>query len=366
MFTSVKFFYYEHTEKSMLEILLSVSLPILSHITRQSIACFAEFPPYVFTAFMITYALSLLIHSMWMDKKYLQSGARGSIVLYTLTFAACVFYYRYRQNSFYFAILWSLHAVPSAVFWPAAYRIFNREKRHRLALTIWSLQGNVGDAIGCNFQVMKAIDDKSIVIAVMCALLVLLCLVSFPKTEDMQSFFIDDHSQGHDHYNHYKLFIILCASASIKCVTYSSSNWLPFLHMRYEFYVCFGMIGTVFAGLITEKYKNTSTIFVYSCVMFSFGIATSFLYSFLWHNSFFICAFGFVSAFVNTIVSICLCTDLADRTKRYARTTSIIDGGATIVSAIVQLSAPKNFALVQLCSSISLLISSIVVKYIEC
>ena len=81
------------------------------------------------------------------------------------------------------------------------------------------------------------------------------------------------------------------------------------------------------------------------------GLTIGYVYKNILGNLVFVMCFGFVSAFCSTMLSICICTDIADETKKYGQTTAIVDGGATIVAAFAQLFAYKYFAAVDIVSA---------------
>ena len=62
-------------------------LPILSHAVRQHVAC-AQPPAYVYTAFMLMYACSMIAHTCWIEtvchgctQKWCNMGRKGSCIL---------------------------------------------------------------------------------------------------------------------------------------------------------------------------------------------------------------------------------------------------------------------------------------------
>jgi len=70
-------------------------------------------------------------------------------------------------------------------------------------------------------------------------------------------------------------------------------------------------------------------------------------------------AFGVLTALASTAVSICVCTQLADGTGAYGRTTALLDGVATLVAAAVQVVARQHFRAVQLSAAFTLVLTSV-------
>lgn len=133
--------------------LISIILPFLSHVVRQSVACaHPSVESFVFSSFLFCYAFSMCVHSLYVDRMSL-CHIRVALVLFLLTFVASVVIRIHASR--YFSIAYSVHALVSSVMWPLGYRLVNSQKRYRISLVVWSLQANVGDLVGCRYQIFE-------------------------------------------------------------------------------------------------------------------------------------------------------------------------------------------------------------------
>ena len=159
----------------MRALLSSIALPLLSHIARQSYACSEPADASASTSFLVAYALSILVHgTFWIDECVDVEWFRVAVVSAGATFAIAVGVYRMVGPGVWFVVCWTVHAIPSAALWPISFRLVNSKVKvsgggggcgggggyehvvprqphplWRAALVVWSLQANVGDAVGC-------------------------------------------------------------------------------------------------------------------------------------------------------------------------------------------------------------------------
>ena len=339
---------------------VSIILPLVSHVTRQSVACAKEKPANsVFTFFLITYAVSMLIHSYWIDTHWNIWGVRCAILLFGVTYGLCIW-----TNSIPFVIRWSLHAIPSAVFWPISYKYINHQKRSRLFLVVWSLQGNIGDAVGCVYTIFDTpwSIDTLVMSSILCSMLVVSISI-LPITYSITGIFDLPMLEAPSRPAMFKygvLMLTIIAASATKTITYTASNWMPSLGLNYLMYNVSNTLGLILAGGISDRGYMLFALLVSAFTMIPV-VLIAHLFQ-LWTHVTLILIFGFNAGFCSALLSICMCTSISEYTHTYGWTTSVIDGCATLMAAGVQLWAFQYFELVQLVSVIVLCSVSMLLK----
>lgn len=354
----------------MYAVIVSILLPFFSHVIRQSLACTGDAPPLTFTVFMMVYSISMCFHSVWIDTCF-TIGARSTIMCFSGTFLAAVCTKVFAAE--WFIIAWSLHAVASSSMWPIAYRLINLKKRSRTTLVLWSLQGNIGDLCGCLYRAFGALHTEEqyyMTYTTTCLLIVsLLCICAcFPRTTLPLVAQVQENResatemevvllQPYPHRRHHRklLSFTIVSSACIKTITYTASNFMPSLHLNYNMYALGGACGTLAAGVLADLHYTKTALIASSTVLVTSNFI-GYFHTVLWTNTLYCINFGVMSSLLSSFLSICVCTHIADITKKYGQSTAIIDGGATIVSAIIQLWTPLYFPTIQCAASISLCI----------
>lgn len=350
---------------SILVIIVSTLLPLLSHVIRQAVSCSNIMQPYEYTIFMIVYSVSMLVHGMWIDS--------ASIILiiiilllFNISFISIILVHTFASRMFLFA--WAFHAIPASFMWPFAYKVVNKKKRSRTVLVLWSLQGNVGDFLGCFYSIFYLpiqYNPPTYFIAIMISILLLIVLydkhyiLEHGNAESLSDNLLETNRRHKKSYIH--LFITILASCCIKTLTYTSSNFLPSLHYKYLSYAIGGIVGTLFSGILADFKVARISLHISSIFVLMFNIL-GFYHNSIWSNDIFSALFGSFSSFSSSMLSICICTDIADYTKKHGRTTAIIDGFATIVAACIQLLMynPENFVFIQCISSIIFCITTMI------
>lgn len=338
-----------------MRLIVSCALPLLSHVCRQSFACSARFislPAYTTTAFMAAYAVSMCIHAVWVDRVYSAWALRFVLLSFLTSFVFLLI----ASADVWFVALWTLHAVPSSAMWPLAYRLVNPKKRSRLFLVVWSTQGIMGDIVGCALELFDARSATVLWGSVSFMLSVILVAILAPSMETAHI----EHTEQNDILllttgpqtagtRRLSAILVSLSSASLKCITYSASNWMPSLHLEYWWYIASSLFGTILAGFVADQGLTRISLTVASSVL---AVIVAYgTYDRLWGGIAFVVIFGALVSFCSTMFSICLCADLADLTEQYGATTAAIDGGATLVAAVGQLFAQESFDMVQLVST---------------
>lgn len=329
--------------------ILSLVLPFLSHAPRQAVACAFDVDGTTACGFLVCYALGMLFHSTWVDG----SSRAGRVVVLSVgvTWAVCVAL----RGTPAFVPSWWVHALFSSALWPMAYRMVSHHSGGVLA--VWSLQGNVADALGCAYgdAIVRAQWVPHVAYGVVCvASAVALRPRSSVSTDEPLLATSERERLG-------PLVLSGLVSACCKVMTYSASNWMAVLGMSYWAYVGFGCLGTVCAGAAADVLSSAVAMVLYACCCAVASVVSS---SEGWATA---AVFGWASAGASTVVSICVCTDLARETKRYGRTTALMDGGATLVAAAVQLVVVANYELVQIVASLTLLtLSTVLAVQLPC
>lgn len=343
-----------------MSVVISLLLPFVSHVVRQSMACAnVSFQPYVFTCFMMTYAISMGFHAYWMDA-HTRRGILIILPFFLLTFVASVILHHVQPT--YFVVTWCLHAFASAALWPVAYKYINSVKRSRLCLVIWSLQGSLGDAYGCVYKVFdspyaSSTMTLSIILGVLVALSFILLLHSRTIERDVPLIGVALQNPPRR-----VLCVTILASVCIKTITYTASNWMHSLHLQYLLYNVGNVIGTILSGIISDKSFTEYGLITTTTILLVIGI-TSYLYEAL-TQTWVVVLFGTTASCTSTLLSICICTDISDMDRKHGRTTAIIDGVSTFISAFTQLIAREYFVIVQLVSSACLCVLSLVFKLV--
>lgn len=336
----------------MKHVLLSLVLPFCSHVLRQSVACNnTRIEAIGFTLFLVAYAFSMVVHSCYVDR-YMQTVGRIGILGFMTTAVLCVVLNMYAPS--YFLVGWVTHAFFSSMFWPIGYALVNDKKRSRTALTVWSLQGNVGDFCGCAYHLFDS-PLASTSVAPSCVLLagLLTSMVLMPPKRET---LLQSHERSPAPTRIYgSMSITIVAAASLKTMTYAASNFMPTLQFDYLSYNIGTVLGTLFAGMAADIWSSSLVLVaILNLATTGGGLAWN-----LWTDMWFTVSYGIVSAFASTTLSICLCTDLAEKLNFFGKTTALMDGTSTLIAAILQLTAIRNFKLLQLVSSITFLVASV-------
>ena len=354
-------------------IMVSIVLPFVSHLVRQSVACSdKQYESQVFMIFLMFYAVSMLAHTSWIDV-YTQCGMYVSLALFCITLGACLYTSSTTGPSWetWFMVTWALHAIASSALWPLSYRLVNRERRSRTFLVIWGLQGNFGDLCGC---VLPLFDQEpplnvavpTFVIVSVGSLLVCISRVQKeppPIGADPQAL-LALHTPRQSHNIPLLVFSIM-ASACAKTVSYSASNFMPALHIHYVLYAVGTVVGTISAGVLADVFQALHPLTGAALVLLTMTIVGEYESS-MWHLTWFSVLFGATSAFVSSMLSICVCTDIADQVQSYGKTTAIFDSFATLTAAFAQGLVPFGFGTLQLSASGLLCASTFAMQIIQC
>lgn len=347
-------------------IVVSILLPLLSHIIRQAVSCSNIMKPYEYTTFMIVYSVSMFMHGLWIDTKSVIL-IKILLLLFNITFIVSIVVHTFATHMF--LVAWSFHAVPASFMWPFAYKLVNEKKRSKTLLVLWSLQGNIGDYLGCFYSIFDVpILYNPMTIVITTVNIITLFMVPIRTTdisehnENAESLFDPLFETNRNRRNaSFHLLITIFASCCIKTMTYSSSNFLPQLHLKYSSYAIGGIFGTLCSGILADIKISRISLHISSIFLLVFCIF-SIHSNYVWSNHYFSALFGCFSAFSSSMLSICICTDIADRTEKHGRTTAIIDSVSTIFAACIQLfmCRPQNFVVVQTISSVLLCIMTMI------
>ena len=334
---------------------LSLALPVLTHVTRQSMACAAAFPQYAFTGFLATYALTMLALAPLIQARA-QLVLRVALPLFAGTFAASV---ALRARTAAFVAAWVAHAVPSAVLWPIAFQYVHEQSRSKFHLAVWSLQGNVGDFLGCLYPAFApAASSLGFVLAsalfggavVACA-----CAARDVRTDDR---LLPIHAPP---VSASRTGVLVVATSALKTATYYASDFLPPASVAgtsgYRIYNAASLAGVVGAGVACEN--NLS----YACV---WGTATGIgIVSLMGQEGVgdphaVLACLGALHSACSTTLSICICTQVAAAQRSFGRLTSVLDGAGSLVAAGAQLVPKTHLASLQLgCAAVCWLAVSV-------
>lgn len=327
----------------------SVALPLISHVARQAVACAPSAPPPTYAVFLAVYGASLIVHARWVDA-HATVGARVALVGFALTLAVCVWAHA-AGDDVAFLVAWGAHAVPSAALWPVAYRFVAAHTRSRTLLTLWSLQGTAGDALGC----VSGLFDRPP--SALCAsalgagvALSFVALFARPPT-------VADRERLVQRSDRAGLALAVAASACTKVLTYTASDWMPTLGLDYMWYNAGGVAGTLLAGVLSDVSRRLPNLERLTVLCTSVALIILVV---RWDraDAGVAIAFGALASLASTAVSVCVCTQLADGTGAYGRTTALLDGGATLAAAAVQVVARQHFRAVQLSAALALALAA--------
>ena len=350
---------------------LSLVLPFLSHLTRQSLSCSKIGTPFLYASFLLTYSISMVCLLPFVDTRG-KYTLRIALVMFALTLLLSL-QVRHVESLFYFA--WSLHAIPSSLLWPFAFRFIHERSRHRIHLALWSLQGNVGDLVGCIYPLFQmTMDTKWILIS---TFMISSLLVSFlvardviipEKEEDTLSSPL--HSEGYHEKNRIPvpiLLSLLLANTSLKSYTYFASTFLPSIQSvganGYLLYNASTILGTFLSGVgfhLGVSYTSTcisSIIVILSLMLKGYIPSLPDLIPLL--------LFGCFTSLSSTMISICICSELSIRYHKYGKLTSILDSVGSIVSACILLVPEGYFLYLQWVCSTLLFVSTLLLSYLS-
>ena len=355
------------------DVVVSILLPFVSHMVRQSVACSDKhYEPQVFMIFLISYAISMLAHTSWIDV-YTQYGMYVALALFCITFGACLYTSFTTGPSWrtWFTVTWALHAMASSALWPLSYRLVNGKRRSRTFLAIWGLQGNMGDLCGCALPLFNRQPLFNVAIPTFALVSVgslLVCISRVQKVSPPEG--VDQHALAllaadAPRRSHVPLMASsIVASACAKTVSYSASNFMPALHIHYPLYGVGTMVGAISAGGVADVFHSLSPLAASALLLLTMTITGEYA-PLVWHLTWFSILFGATSAFVSSMLSICVCTDIADHTRSYGKTTAIFDSCATLVAAFAQLIAPREFSTLQLSASGLLCVATLMMQIIQ-
>jgi len=336
--------------------IVSLWLPFLSHVGRQAAACASSppFEPYVLSAFLGAYAASMLVHSAYVDAIG-KGGARAAVLVQLVTLAAAV---RVHQTaSEYDAVAWCVHASATSLLWPIAFRLVNVRRRSRTFLVLWSLQGTAGDMVGCVFR--SAFDEPdqtpSILLGLCVASLVIMGTV-YPDDIPPSPLSARPPSRCTSCLEWYPALFVLLAASSVKAMTYSASNFMPILQLHYPLYTAGCVLGTILSGVLSDAHRGLGSLLATSACLLA-HVASGWAFD-LWSRTWYSVVFGVASSGASTMLSICICADVADATSSHGRVTALLDSLATAGAAAAQLAAKDHFAIVTFASSSALFCAS--------
>ena len=193
--------------------------------------------------------------------------------------------------------------------------------------------------------------------------------------------------------------ILVACGACMKTTSYAASNWMPELNVGYWSYALGNVVGTVISAVVVGtvdvvvvargrssrdrgRRRGSSNSGIDNdggsgdgggdgdcdssvvTIVVALAASTSLLclaltgcaWVPLWSVGEFALAFGIVSAFVSTTLSVCMCVTIGDECGRYGRTTAHADGGATLIAAALQPCARLYFVRTQVGATAALVL----------
>lgn len=123
-------------------------------------------------------------------------------------------------------------------------------------------------------------------------------------------------------------------------------------------------VGTVVAGVIADL-RVTYTAQICASVLLAAIVITGHVLA-LWYHVTFVVTFGVLVAFCSSTLSIFMCADLAAIRNNFGVTTAVIDGGATLIAAPLQLVARGNFEVLQVVATSVLACTAIMLRTMHC
>ena len=394
---------------SKVDYLLSLLLPFLSHVTRQSMACSpASFPPPSFTSFLSTYSVSMLVFSSFPCLIF----GRERVLLpclilsFVFTFFLSVLV---SESDVLFTVAWAAHAIPSSLFWPLSFHYVHkvvlpdspqsRSSRivRRFHLAMWSLQGDAGDIVGClyttafypslspSYLVPTSLFLVSVSVSLLLAFLSCRRRTTLPPLSSSLSSPLSSLEQqttrgeeglgqvegrrkgGGSFLSISSLLLLLVSDTSLKSASYFASNYLPNGKETgsYLSYNIASICGTIASGVFFSLDSAYASVPLASALLVTLlGDATKEEAPVL---------IGFLVSFCSTTLSICICSDLSSKMgKRWkkegaeGRVTSLLDGVGSLVASFVQLIPVRFFLPLQwVCASL-LLVSSLLLLTTTC
>ena len=334
----------------------SVLFPFASHLTREAFACAdVDIPPYTFTGFMITYSISMLIHSHRMQRSGPCPGeVLVATVLFLTTGVVCGWSVM-RVDPHWFVLPWSVHAIPSAFFWPHAFQCIATVTKRRTHLALWSLQGTVGDLVGCICASLFEGRRDAWSDTIASATAVLLVTMAIVDARVRHEGAPPSSSRVASLDRRMELVCTMISLACLKIITYCATNWMAELNLKIHTYNVASVVGTVLSGAIADCDRR---IMLVSTTVAGGVLAAGTIGAYMdprwWSEQVFSFVFGVLTSFVDTVFSICICADLATAKRSFGATTAVLDGGGTLIASMLQLVATRAFGEVQMIACIVL------------
>ena len=354
--------------------LLSFLLPTYAHFVRQMFQCArttrltkASRVATLDAVFMLVYALALPVHGALADgnlSSFHVAYATCALLGTAATAAVALRLFASEDSSdeaFVIVLaLWATHAGVSAALWPLAYGAAMRDidaasfpaRWKRRVAVVWSLNGQLGDILGC---VVAAAPTRivgplfwRVVAAASIPLLTTLCVHRVGEerpratvdtlasdTVAMEPCGASTADANPVPPTQVRLLWIAYAacSSSIKILTYSLSNWLPYrAPSAYLAYAATGFAGTLCAS-IGERAQISLRIA--GGAVLALGAASA------WHAAPFtaVVLLGLCTSYIETsfqILATARAAELCTRQKAYATTSAFLDCIGTLVCALVQ------------------------------
>lgn len=348
----------------MRALILSLLLPFGSHFFRQSVACSDLASPDVFSLFMIAYSLSMLLHSTWIECES-RSDAKTHVLRLCILLLPISFFVSLHFSNF-FLLGWSIHSLFSSVMWPLGYRLVNSKKRSKTFLVAWSLQGNLGDLCGCYYHPGRNPLFHPVAWCVMgvCLLSAGLLPSSTAVSQTLSNPFLPEAGQSNP-----SLFLAVAvlANSCLKTITYTASNFIPRLGIRYVQYGCGGVVGTLVSGLVVDATRGSTVPVFAASLLVSGWMGVQVLHPNAWGEDWFVIGFGAMASLASSLVSICLCTEISEMSRAFGKTTALLDGFATLPPALLQalVGNEADFSVLQACSSVGFLISATLLCFLN-
>lgn len=334
--------------------------PFSSHISRQGFECTKNKKDAIYdTIFMVIYSIFLLLNGYISDKFKIVYPLITCSLFGCIISSSLLYFYEYN------IVIWGFHAFLNSSLWPISYKIAFTISDNYIIKTIWSLNGPLGDLLGCYlikrtylgilfYSISFGISFVAQIISVNIKSnnLIENLLENSENPENSENLENSENSENQENefikYKYKKIFSFLLTffiTINLKCISYSISNWYPLQKDNmYYLYNIGTIIGTVLTGLLLNyinKIELLSLIFSLILIFVSYFKVNDVL-------------LGICFSICNTNTSLFLCEKNSKIVNGLSTMTAMLDCCGTITAAILQLFVYEHYDTIIFISEITL------------
>ena len=334
--------------------------PFSSHISRQGFECTKNKKDAIYdTVFMVIYSVFLLFNGYISDKFKIIYPLITCSLFGCIISSSLLYFYEYN------IIIWGFHAFLNSSLWPISYKIAFTTSDNYIVKTIWSLNGPLGDLLGCYLIKRTYLSILFYSISFGISFVAQIINVNI-KSNNLNENLLENIENSENPENpenpenienpenpenienpenefikyKYKckkicsFLLTFLITINLKCISYSISNWYPLQKDNmYYLYNIGTIIGTVLTGLLLNYINKIELL----SLMFSLIFLSV---SYFKINDVLL---GICFSICNTNTSLFLCEKNSKILNGLSTMTAMLDCTGTITAAILQLFVYEHY-----------------------